>query len=93
MGALHELFDSHEVPLDVKLRLYIAISFTTALWGCESWALRDTDHNTLEVFHHSAIRRILGILMKRAREERISNTERIIRFFGIPTINNLMMFI
>jgi hypothetical protein len=90
MGALKELFDSPEVSLDVKLRLYIAIPLATPIWGCKSWALRDTDRNELKVFHHRVIHRIMGISMKRVREERISNKEIRSRFFKIPTINNFI---
>jgi hypothetical protein len=87
IGALKEFFISHEAPLNIKPMLYLAIPLNTALWGCELCALLDTDTKALEVFHHRSIRRILGISMKRAREEKINNSEVIKRFHGIPTSN------
>jgi hypothetical protein len=75
IGALKDFSISREVPLDIKLILYLALPLDTALWGCASWALLDAHKKDLEVFHHRSIRRILGISMKRVREERINISE------------------
>jgi hypothetical protein len=70
MGTLREFFSSCDVPLNIKFRLHF-----TALWDCESWALLQSDLHKLEVFRHLSIRPILGISLKRVREERKSNKE------------------
>jgi hypothetical protein len=43
------------------------------LWGCQSWNLSKRNIDQLNVFHHSAIRWILGIKMTQVKEERIKN--------------------
>jgi hypothetical protein len=89
-GALKELFRSTEVPLDIKYKMYATIPLNTSLWGCESWAMTEADKKPLEVFHHKAILQVLGITMKRVREERISNAEIRKRFTSITKITNFV---
>jgi hypothetical protein len=50
--ALREFFTSRDVPLSIKLKLYLATLLQAVLWGCESWALLESDERKLEVFHH-----------------------------------------
>jgi hypothetical protein len=90
MGALKELFRSTEVPLGIKYKMYVAIPLNAELWGCESWATIEAGTKTIEVFHHKAIRKILGIPMKIVREERISNAEIRKRFMSIPKITDFV---
>jgi hypothetical protein len=56
IGALKQFFIGREVPLDIKLMLYLAIPLNTVTWGCESWALLDADKKANGVFHHRSIR-------------------------------------
>ena len=45
------------------------------LWGYESWNLSKHNMNKFTAFHHSTIRRILGIKWSQVREKHIKNTE------------------
>ena len=62
------------------------------LWGCESWALRQSLLDLLEVFLHRNTRRILGINMVKVREMKIKNTQVISKFYNIPCIRNQVAF-
>jgi len=44
---------SHD--LQVKRALFLAIPVNTALFGCECWAMNESLHDKLSVFHHSTI--------------------------------------
>jgi hypothetical protein len=89
MGQLTKLFTSHDTPLDIKLHMYHTIPVNTALWGCGTWALCDSnDANRLNIFHHCSILMILGISMRKVREERIRNEEIRKRFFDIPLLTD-----
>jgi hypothetical protein len=86
MGALDDFFSRRDVPLNIKLKLYLTIQINTVLWGCETWALLDSDVKAIKTFHHRSRRQILGISKRRLREERINNDEVRSRFLKIPDI-------
>jgi hypothetical protein len=67
MGQLKQLFMGHTVPLDIKLHMHHTIPVNTALWGCEIWALCDSNANRLNVFHHRSIHMILDISLRKVR--------------------------
>jgi hypothetical protein len=54
--------------------LYWRPAKRASIWGAESWNLSKQNLNKLNVFHHSAIRWILGINMEKVKNERIKNT-------------------
>ena len=58
------------------------------LWGCESWALRESLLNKLDVFLHRSIRRILGISILQVKDEKISNKTIRKTLFNIPDIRS-----
>ena len=62
------------------------------LWGCNSWALRQSLLNTLDVFLHCNIRQLLGINMAKVRDMRINKTSILIMFYNIPCIRNQVAF-
>jgi hypothetical protein len=53
------------------------------LWGAESWNLSKHNLNKLKVFHHLAIRWMLGINMEKVKNERIKNTSIRKAFFNL----------
>ena len=57
------------------------------LWGYKSWNLNKCNWIKLKVFHHSAIRCILGIGMDRVIEQHITNELVRFDFKCIPSIN------
>ena len=60
------------------------------LWGAETWSLRKTQLDQLEVFLHRSIRRILQISMSTAKEERIQNEKVREMFYSIPCVQNMI---
>jgi hypothetical protein len=47
-----QLLINKKIPIDICRRLYQAIAVNIALWGSESWALREANRSKLEAFHH-----------------------------------------
>jgi hypothetical protein len=37
------LLSNKQIPIDIPRRLYQATDVNIALWGCESWALKEAD--------------------------------------------------
>jgi hypothetical protein len=69
------VFRKREIPIKLRLRTYQAIIVNLALWGCESWALKEDDRRKLEVFHHRCLRRMLNLTIYEVKEQHITNKE------------------
>jgi hypothetical protein len=88
MGSLKHFWNNPYASLRAKQLIFLAIPANQLLWGCESWALRQSHITKLEVFWHRSIRRILRIGIGQVIKERITN-ERIRKiFFNVPTAEN-----
>ena len=61
MGALKEIWSNPNLKTYNKYLLFWAIPMNILLWGCETWSLRQSLLDKLEVFMHKSIRRILQI--------------------------------
>jgi hypothetical protein len=62
----HETFlHRKDVDLRAKALLYIGGPLNALIWGAESWNLLKQNLKKLNIFHHSAIRWILGINMEK----------------------------
>ena len=86
MGAMSKVWDDDNVDAYLNHLLFRAIPCNLLLWGCESWALRNSLLASLEVFLHRGIRRILKIRMGEVIEQHITNTSIREKFYNIPTI-------
>ena len=86
MEALNHFWSDRAVDDYSKYLIFRAIPINLLLWGCESWALRETTLRKLEVFLHQSIRKILWINITQVIDERITNGSIRNRFFSIPTI-------
>jgi hypothetical protein len=75
MGATKHFFSNKDIDKRIKSEIYVAGPLNALLWGCESWNLTKRNLNKLTTFHHSAIRRILGIRWDQVREKHIKNKE------------------
>ena len=75
IGAMKFVLKNKDVDLNTKIFLYTTAPLQALLWGAESWSLSKTNLNALNVFHHSAIRWILGIKMSEVREKKIKNID------------------
>ena len=80
------------INMYLKYMILREIPCNLLLWGCKSWALRQFLLNTLDIFLHCSIMRILGINMTKVRDMRIKNTFIRIMFYNIPCIRNQVAF-
>jgi hypothetical protein len=51
-----QLLSNKKIPIDIRRRLYPAIVVSIALWGSESWALKEANRSKLEAFPHGCFR-------------------------------------
>ena len=61
MGALKEVWRNPHLDMFNKYLLFQAIPMNLLLWGAETWSLRKTQLDQLEVFLHRSIRHIMQI--------------------------------
>ena len=90
MGALKDLWRNPHLDIYNKYLLFRAIPMNLLLWGAETWSLRKTQLDQLEVFLHRSIRRILQISMSTVKEERIRNEKVREMFYSIPCVRNMI---
>ena len=84
MGALRHFWRNPYANLQAKKAIFLAIPANLLLWGCETWALRQSHIDKLNVFWHRAIRNILGIRMSEVIDDHISNEQIRKIFHDIP---------
>ena len=92
MGAMSKIWDDKHVDFYSKYLLFQAIPCNLLMWGCKSWALRKTLLESLEVFLHRGIRRILRIKMCQVIDRHIKNASIREKFYNLPTIKNQIVF-
>ena len=73
MGRLKEVWRNPHLDVYNKYLLFCAIPMNLLLWGAETWSLKKSQLDKLEVFLHRSIRRILQISMSKVREQRLHN--------------------
>ena len=56
MSAMSKIWEDDNVDLHSNYLLFRSIPCNLLLWGCESWALRKTLLESLEVFMHRGMR-------------------------------------
>ena len=90
MSALRHFWRNPYVDLKAKKLVFLAIPANLLLWGCETWALRQSHIRKLNVFWHRAIRNILGIRMQEVIDDKISNEQIRKIFFDIPDAETVL---
>jgi hypothetical protein len=85
-----QLLSNKQIPIDIRRRLYQAIVVNIALWGCESWTLKEANRSKLEAFHHGCLRRICGWTMWDVAEKRITNEQVRRTVANSPTMDSMM---
>ena len=61
-GRLHRhLWSRKEIRRSTKIRIYQALIRSILLYGCETWAMRKSDIQKVDVFDRNCIRRILNV--------------------------------
>jgi hypothetical protein len=88
MGALKEIWSNTNLDTYNKYLLFRAIPMNLLLWGCETWSLRQSLLDKLEVFLHKSIRRILKISMFQVKDEKIRNEQVRNTFYAMPCVKN-----
>ena len=73
MGRFHHNFWSCDIDKSIKYWIYAMGPVNALLRGWESWNLNERNRKKLQSFHHSTIRRILGINKLQVIEQHISN--------------------
>eukprot|EP00590_Aulacoseira_subarctica_P011527 CAMPEP_0172420586 /NCGR_PEP_ID=MMETSP1064-20121228/6945_1 /TAXON_ID=202472 /ORGANISM="Aulacoseira subarctica , Strain CCAP 1002/5" /LENGTH=265 /DNA_ID=CAMNT_0013160611 /DNA_START=341 /DNA_END=1141 /DNA_ORIENTATION=+ len=68
IGAMKFILRNKDVDLNTKIFLYTTAPLQALLWGAESWSLSKTNLNALNVFHHSAIRWIIGKIVRQQED-------------------------
>ena len=92
MVAMSKIWEDDHVDLYSKYLLFRAIPFNLLLWGCESWDLRKTLLDSLEVFLHRGIRQILRIKMSQVIGRHIKNASIREKLYNTPTIKKQIAF-
>jgi len=90
MGVLKDIWRNPHLDIYNRYLLFQAIPMNILLWGAETWSLRKTQLDQLEVFLHRSIRCILQISMRTVKEERIRNEKVREMFYLIPCVRNLI---
>ena len=66
------IWNNQDISRSLKIRIYKALILPIAIYGAESWALKQADRSRLEAFEMRCLRVILGVhLMDRVRNEEI----------------------
>jgi hypothetical protein len=90
MGRLKEVWRNPHLDIYQKYLLFRAVPMNLLLWGAETWSLRKSHLDKLEVFLHRSIRRILQISMTNVREQRLRNDKVRRMFYSIPCVRNMI---
>jgi len=84
MGALKIIWHNPHLNIYNKYLLFWAIPMNLLLWGAETWPLRKSQLDQLEVFLHRSIHWILQISMSKVQEDIIWNEKVCEMFYSIP---------
>jgi len=80
---------NRRLSLKLRVQLYLQIPLNIALWGCDSWALKEDHLRQLRRFHHDSIRALLGFKRIWHKERSIKMAELRERA-GLPTMEQLV---
>ena len=61
MIKLDSILKSRDITLPTKVRLVKAILFPVVIYGCESWTVKKTEHQRIDVFELWCWRRLLRV--------------------------------
>jgi hypothetical protein len=90
MGALQEVWCNSHLDVYNKYLLFRAIPMNLLLWGAETWLLRKSQLNKLEVFLHCSIWCILQISMTKLQEQWLRNDKVWEMFYSIPCVRKMI---
>ncbi len=90
MGKLKEVWRNPHLNVYNKYLFFCAIPMNLLLWGAETWSLRKSQLDKLEVFLHCSIQRILHISMTKVCEQQLHNNKVQKMFYSIPCVRNMI---
>jgi hypothetical protein len=90
MGALKEVWRNPHLNIYNKYLIFRAIPMNLLLWGAETWLLRKSQLDKLEVFLHCSIWCILEISMTKVQEQRLCNDKVRGMFYSIPCVRKMI---
>jgi hypothetical protein len=90
MGTLKEIWQNPHLDIYNKYLLFHAIPMNLLLWEAETWSLRKSQLDQLEVFLHCSIRQILQISMTQVKEGQLRNEKVQKMFYSIPCVRNII---
>jgi len=61
MTNLGSIFKSRDITLPTKVLIVKAMVFPVVMYGCESWTIKNTEHQTIAVFELWCWRRFLRV--------------------------------
>ena len=61
MTNLDSLLKSRDITLSAKVRLVKAMVFPVVMYGCESWTIKNAEHQTIDAFELWCWRRLLRV--------------------------------
>ena len=61
MTYLDSILKSRDITLSTKVRLVKAISFPVVMYGCESWTVKNAEHQRIDAFELWCWKRLLRI--------------------------------
>ena len=62
MSNLDSILKSRDITLPTKVRLVKAMVIPVAMYGCESWTIKKTEHRRIDAFELWCWRRLLRVL-------------------------------
>lgn len=90
MSALSFIWQSNQINLKTKYKIYCAIPISLLLWGCENLSGNKNDIDKLERFQSKSIRRIMNIKIQQVIDNRITNVQLLKSFYNINTISQMI---
>jgi hypothetical protein len=85
-----QVLSNIKIPMHIRGRLCQAIVANIALWGSESWALKEEDRSKLETFHHNCLLRMCRLTMWDVAEHRITNETVKMTAGNSPTMESMV---
>ena len=82
MAGLNSIWNSKQISYKTKLNVLKTCVFSTALYACEAWTIKKTDHDKILAFEMYCYRRILHLnwtmkVTNKGRSYTVSNEKEI----------------
>ena len=61
MANIDSILESRDITLPTKVRLVRAMVFPVVMYGCESWTIKKSEHQRIDVFELLCWRRLLRV--------------------------------